>query len=669
MHPLATHNLPRLPSSSSRRRRSLWALAGLLLLGSIAGTTYYYTRPEAAPEGVLLYTVKKEFLHVTVVEKGTLESADNRDLVCRVRAGSRGYATSINWVIEDGARVRPGQLLMILDDSALKEQEDNQSVVVKRALAAKVKAEKDYEIQLKKNQSLIAEKEAAYLLAQIELDKLTGLNVDPQRLPLAAVASLPSSLVEGGAFQQQLDDLTGQISLARSEVEQYRERVHWAERMVKMSYMSPAQAQAERSKLDSALEKLRSLEAQRKLLISHDRRQKVTQLTSERDNAYRALEQARLEAEALEIQYRTEMETTTSIYEQELEKLEDIRRQRRECRIHAPEDIQDGSMVVYFKNESRRFSSSTDGLIEQGAQVKEGQKLLRIPNLNVMQVNTKVHEAMVSRLRGEIRVPTRIVEFTQIGLLTNLHLLGRLAATRPEMIEELRHRFRQYEYRKIADGQRAYIRIDAMPDRQFVGYVRSVSAVASQTDSWFSDVKVYQTNVRIEGELLPDGRVVPLEGEILKPDMTAEVTIHVDASKEPVLVVPIQAIIGGAEMGAVREVFVKADHGYERRQVTLGLYNEKMVEIRSGLQEGEQVVINPRVLLGENKIKTREGPENTKKGMHERNDHNAETEIRSPKGVDPKGSPSSNPGSSYGSKSSKKRGGFPSTNPGGSPGL
>jgi len=97
-------------------------------------------------------------------------------------------------------------------------------------------------------------------------------------------------------------------------------------------------------------------------------------------------------------------------------------------------------------------------------------------------------------------------------------------------------------------------------------------------------------------------------------------------------------------MGAAREVFVKTDHGYERRQVTLGLYNEKMVEIRSGLQEGEQVVINPRVLLGENKIKTREGPENTKKGMYERNDHNAETEIRSPKGVDPKGSPSSNPG-------------------------
>ena len=45
-------------------------------------------------------------------------------------------------------------------------------------------------------------------------------------------------------------------------------------------------------------------------------------------------------------------------------------------------------------------------MIEQGAQVKEGQKLLRIPNLQRMQVNTKVHEAMVARIRGDVRVPT-----------------------------------------------------------------------------------------------------------------------------------------------------------------------------------------------------------------------------------------------------------------------
>ena len=76
--------------------------------------------------------------NVSVTEKGTLESADNRDIVCKVRAGTKGYASTINWVIDDGTRVKPGQLLMILDDSALKDQEDNQSIEVQdKALATR----------------------------------------------------------------------------------------------------------------------------------------------------------------------------------------------------------------------------------------------------------------------------------------------------------------------------------------------------------------------------------------------------------------------------------------------------------------------------------------------------------------------------------------------------
>ena len=58
--------------------------------------------------------------------------------------------------------------------------------------------------------------------------------------------------------------------------------------------------------------------------------------------------------------------------------------------------------------------------------------------------------------------------------------------------------------------------------------------------------------------------------------MTAEVTITVDTAKEAVLTVPVQAVIGGTEMGAKREVFVKTPTGYETRAVTLGIYNEKV---------------------------------------------------------------------------------------------
>jgi multidrug efflux pump subunit AcrA (membrane-fusion protein) len=560
----------------------------------------------------MLHAVKKEELKVTVTEKGQLESADNRDIVCKVRAGQKGYATTITWVIDDGTRVKPGQLIMILEDSALKDQEETQQIAVAEKLALKVRAEKDYEITVKKNESAVELARAALALAAIELDKLTGLAPDPALAARAALLGMPTALAEGGSYQQELDDLSGQISLARSEVEQNKEKARHSDRMVRMTYMSAAQAAADQSRLASSEEKLRGLEAKRKMLLSHDRKQRVTDLTSKRDNAARALDQARLEAEATEAQAKITRQTSGDIYQQQVDKLEDIQKQRRECRIHAPDDIEDGSMVVYFKPEgSGRFggSSSSQGLIEPGAQVKEGQKMLRIPNLSRMQVNTKVHEAMVSRLRGEVRVPTKIVEFAQVGMLLNPDPYGRLLATRPDAVEKVREELRRFEYRKVADGQRALVRVESLSDRQFAGHVRSVAPVASQADSWANDVKLYPTFVRVDGELAADGTTVtPLEGERLKPDMTAEVTISVDATAGPVLTVPLQAVIGGAEMGGKREVFVRTpDNRFERKPVTLGLYNERMVEVRDGLAEGDEVVTNPKVLLGDkDKTKTRE---------------------------------------------------------------
>src|SRR6185369_3177285 len=113
-------------------------------------------------------------------------------------------------------------------------------------------------------------------------------------------------------------------------------------------------------------------------------------------------------------------------------------------------------------------------------------------------------------------------------------------------------------------------------------------------DFMSSDVKVYQTLVLIDEE-------VPG----LRPDMSAEVTIHVDASKDPVLAVPLQAVVGGAEGGTKRKVYVVTPDGPVDREIELGMFNEKMVEVLSGLSEGDEVVINPKVLVGD-KVKTRE---------------------------------------------------------------
>lgn len=537
---------------------------------------------------MLTHTVKKESLNITVTEKGQVESADNRDVVCKVRAGSKGYASTINWVIEDGARVEPGQPVMILDDSALQDQARAQRIALDQAFAAKVKAEKDYEITVEDNERLIAEAENTKLVTEIDLDKFVGLSFDPDRLPLAAATGVPVLLTEGGDYKRQVDDATGKVQLALAEVQQNQERASWADRMVRQKYMSSAQAQAERSRLESSLENWRSLSRQRDLLLAYDRKKLLADFRSKVDNASRLVKQKLLESEAKNVQAEIERKTKRSIYFQEGDKLKEIEDQIKECRIPAPQ----AGLVVYFKNESSRFGSSPQGLIEQGAQVKEGQKLLRIPNLEKMQVNTKVHEAMVSRIKGDIRVSTGLTTAMRAGQLSVVDPFHRLVSQHDDMIDDLKGHYRDHEYRTARKGQRATIRVEAFPDQILPGRVKHVAGVASQTDSWVSDVKVYQTLVQIDD-------VVPG----LKPDMSAEVTIHIDGLKD-VLTVPLQSVVGGAELGAKRKVWVKTATGYEERDVALGLMNDRVVEVREGLVEGDEVVINPRVLMGDSRTRT-----------------------------------------------------------------
>jgi multidrug efflux pump subunit AcrA (membrane-fusion protein) len=440
-----------------------------------------------------------------------------------------------------------------------------------------------------------------------------------------------------------VDDLYGQVRLAEAEVEQNRERSAWADRMVKLNYMSAAQAQSDRSKLDSSIEKGRSLRAKLNQLLNSDRDQMLTKLILDRDIAEIGLKQIRRAGEANIEKADAEKDRAIKELIQQEDKLREYAQQRAECKIVAPETIEPDSMVVYYKSESSsRFSgSSSSGLIEQGAQVKEGQKMLRIPNLHRMQVNTKVHEAMVARLRGDVRVPTHFVEGVQNLMMLNTDAFTRVVSQRQEVADRLREKFRNELYRKVSDGQKARIRVDALGERVFEGHVRTVANVASQIDSWTSDVKLYQTLVMVDFEVLADGTKKRIANEELKPDMTAEVTITVDTAKEAVLTVPVQAVMAGAEMGAKREVFVKTPAGYDRREVKLGLYNERVVEIREGLQEGEEVVLNPKVLLApDDKTKIRD--EGGKNGKAPRSEGDAPKGEPGP--VGPKGDGSGGPG-------------------------
>lgn len=566
-------------------------ITALLTVGRPFASAYLPFLAPAQRADLITHKVRYEYLPVTVVERGTLESADNKDVVCKVKAGSRAsFSSTIKWVIDDGSMVVKNQLLMELDDSALQDQYRVQSISVEKSRAEWVKADEEYVIQMKTNEANVATAGAALRVAELDVEKYIGLRLELAQDPYGAVAGAAASLVEKGEYRQKLDDVSGRLKLAESDLEAYRDRSSWASRAVRLGYLTASQAKVEQSKLAGALDNVEKLQKERYILETFMRNRDHSDLLSKLEVAIITVDKAHREAQAKLNQAESARKTAYSVYQQEVEQLKEIEDQIRACKLTAPQD----GMVVYFKPEGNRFGSSQQGMIAVGEQVKEGQKLMRIPDLKRMQVNTKVHEAMVSRIRGDDRQSTGYLDTLRAALLASPHGFTRLMSQSEYTLGTLREMYRDKEYYLASPGQKASVRVDAFSSSLLQGHVRTVASVASQTDFFSSDVKVYQTLVTIDEAV-----------EGLKPDMSAEVTIQIDPPKEAVLAVPLQAIVGGSEVGPKRKIFVVMPDGPQEREVTLGMFNDKMVEVRDGLQEGEQVVLNPKVIVGD-KAKTRE---------------------------------------------------------------
>jgi RND family efflux transporter MFP subunit len=198
---------------------------------------------------------------------------------------------------------------------------------------------------------------------------------------------------------------------------------------------------------------------------------------------------------------------------------------------------------------------------DEGSRVQPGgmmhfqQTLFSLPDLARMQVKVKIHEAMV---------------------------------------------------KKIKAGQKAELRVDAYPDAVLHGTVQSVATLADSRGPWDErGVKEYVTMVTIDD--------LPTDAG-LKPGMTAEVKILAKELPD-VLLVPVQSV---AQQEGQHVCYVVTTGGIERREVTVGENNEKFVEIKSGLAEGEKVTLDARIrAAAETKAKETQVPDAPKQPVTE----------------------------------------------------
>jgi RND family efflux transporter MFP subunit len=119
---------------------------------------------------------------------------------------------------------------------------------------------------------------------------------------------------------------------------------------------------------------------------------------------------------------------------------------------------------------------------------------------------------------------------------------------------------------RIQKGQAAILRVPTMPGQEFKGVVQVVNLAA--------DPQTKQFGIEVSADN-PD--------QVLRPGTFGEVIIEVQ-SHENALVVPQKAILEN------KYIFIAQDSKAAKKEITLGLQNTTMVEVSSGIAEGDLVI-------------------------------------------------------------------------------
>jgi len=114
-------------------------------------------------------------------------------------------------------------------------------------------------------------------------------------------------------------------------------------------------------------------------------------------------------------------------------------------------------------------------------------------------------------------------------------------------------------------------------DGILTGKVREVASITKPAGWWTANEVRYDTMISLPRH------------KSLRPGMSADVDLIV-AEYRDVLTIPVAAIVNAEDSF---HCWVKTSHGPARREITLGDSNDVFTIVEAGLQEGDQVFLNP----------------------------------------------------------------------------
>ncbi|MFC1737790.1 efflux RND transporter periplasmic adaptor subunit [Planctomycetota bacterium] len=508
--------------------------------GTVFGPTFLKKMgSNPSDENISTFTVRRDDLIITVSEGGSIKARNTIEVKNLV---DQREITILD-IVPEGTTIteedfKNGKVLVTLESSSIKDDLTQREMDFASVEASLVQAQEAYYIQVNQNESDIASAELSVKWALMDLQKYTG---EELAVTIVEDANRGISLTENyiDSLIQDADSLKN--CGAGQALQKLQDSID----------VSADQLLQAQNQLDGTI-KLNDAKYISDIELERDRLSVKTKQISKESNEL-ALELFKL------YDFPKQIEKFLSDYMEAKRKLERTNAQAR-------------SRLAQKESDRRRsesnFSSRQERLEKSRKDLERCIIKTPAPGLVIYGSGTDDHR----RYRGMGIIGPGETVYREQTLITLPDLTKLMAEISVHEVS----------VDKVKPGQRAKIILDAFPDLTLTGEVLKVAPLPDQSAGWFNpDLKVYKTQVAIDGA-----------HDFVKPGMSARAEILVNHIKDA-LIVPNHVVSN--RLGK-KVCYVPTSRGTQQQEVQTGQYNDAFVQILSGLQAGEKVLLNPPTL-------------------------------------------------------------------------
>jgi len=618
------------------KRQPKWrlVLAGVVLIGG--AVLLVMTGGGKAASKTPVFSARRGPLEISVLEGGSLQALESQEIKCEVRVGYNG--TKILKIVEEGYfvsedDVKTNKILVELDSSDLQKQIVQQEISYQSALASLINAQQNYEIQITQNASDIKGAEQKARFARMDFDKLLGDSVTGQITVEVGLdrllAEATTNNVETTSHAQEVGkepDAQPQnagnsvspskpmialpadgvvITLAATNAVPCPTNSDGSARIAVVTPSAPQpktnapaaelvadDSDSAQSDLTNSINVDFSKYADLEKLGDGEAKQKLRKFYDDLQVAQKELGQAKTTIDGTKRLFDKGFVTKTD------QQRDEIAYENSRLKVQTAESARDLFLKYDF------VKSAEESLSKYAEAVRELDKARRVAVSKLAQAKANLksaqgqHEVQLRQLKD---LKEQLEKCTLRAQKSGLVVYGsageemfyyggeeriregatvrerQTIITIPDMSPmAAKVKIHESYIKKIQKGQKARITVDAYPDKVMTGEISKVGVLPDSQNRWMNpDMKVYLTTIILDGTQ-----------DWVKPGMSAKVEILVNKINNCVFV-PVQAVSPEGD----KQVCYIGGMKPERREVQIGDFNDEFIEIKSGLSEGDRVLL------------------------------------------------------------------------------